>query len=168
MVLRHLRIAIGPALVCAAAAGYASQTARVIKGFDLPNADTFIERVIELTNAERSKCNLPPLRHEATLDKSSTWLAQDMADNNYFEHTDRLGRSIGRRMTAFGYESWSMVGENIAAGCKSPEDVVQAWMQSPGHRENILRPDFNEIGIGFVQSSKNPYHYFWVQDFGKR
>lgn len=132
------------------------------------SADAFAQKVVELTNAERAKFGLPPLKRQPQLDASSTWLAEDMAENNYFEHTDRMGRTIGKRITFFGYDAWSMVGENIAAGCRTPEDVVEAWMQSPGHRENILRPEFSEIGIGFVRSEKNPYKFFWVQDFGKR
>lgn len=168
MVSQRLRLGLALGLMACSLMGFAKS------GLNSPllksgvNAEAFIQRVVDLTNAERAKIGLAPLTRAASLEKSSAWMAQDMADNNYFEHTDRLGRSIGKRMTSFGYEAWTMVGENIAAGCKTPEEVVEAWMQSPGHRENILRPEFTEVGIGFVVSEKNPYHYFWVQDFGKR
>src|SRR5919109_1185606 len=65
-----------------------------------------------------------------------------------------------------GYTGWSAIGENIAAGYPTPEAVVAGWMSSPGHRANILSPNFTEIGIGLAQGGK--YGSYWTQDFGTR
>jgi len=128
----------------------------------------FESAVMQLTNEARANYGLAPLRRNANLDQSSTWLAQDMAEHGYLEHTDRIGRSVGKRVTAFGYIEWRRVGENIAAGCLTPQEVVTGWMNSPGHRANILSPEFTEIGIAYTVNPNDKFRHYWVQDFGKR
>lgn len=128
----------------------------------------FAERVLELTNQERSKAGLQPLVLEDHLSASAQWKAQDMADRNYFDHADGSGRDFVDRAEQYGYADWTYLGENIAAGQRNPEEVVQEWMASPGHRKNILKPQFHEIGIGYATEAHSSYKRYWVQEFGTR
>ncbi len=131
-------------------------------------------RVVELVNAERAARGLPPLKRVTLLDDASRYHAKDMADDNYFEHDsyDRSGSSLVKvcawsgRISSY-YPGWSNLGENIAAGYSTPESVMNGWMNSDGHRANILRDTFWEIGVGYYEGGGNYYRY-WVQDFGKR
>src|SRR5436305_2302100 len=99
----------------------------------------FAQRVLELTNYQRAKAGLPPLSFETRLSNSARWKAEDMAKRNYFDHADGKGRDFIDRATDYGYRDWHYLGENIAAGQTSPEEVVAEWMASPGHRKNILK-----------------------------
>jgi uncharacterized protein YkwD len=124
-----------------------------------------VQRVLELMNDERAKAGLPPLKLVEKLCVSARWHAMDMAVGNYFEHVDRQGRTPGQRMASFGYR-YSYCGQNIAGGQKTPDEVVEAWMKSPHHRENILRSEFKEVGIAFVENTNSKFGKYWVQDFG--
>jgi uncharacterized protein YkwD len=124
-----------------------------------------VQRVFELMNAEREKAGLPDLKLCDKLCVSARWHAMDMAVGNYFEHVDRQGRTPGQRIQSFGYR-FHYCGQNIAGGQKSPEEVVDAWMKSPGHRENILRPEFKEVGIALVENANSKFGTYWVEDFG--
>ncbi|MGG0487207.1 CAP domain-containing protein [Priestia aryabhattai] len=121
----------------------------------------YAKQVVNLVNQERSKAGLKPLTINNTLTKSAQAKAQDMHDKKYFDHTSPTYGSPFQEMTTFGYK-YSYAGENIAQGQKTPSEVMTAWMNSQGHRENILNPNFTEIGVGYV--SDNSY---WVQQFGK-
>jgi uncharacterized protein YkwD len=88
-----------------------------------------------------------------------------MATNNYFSHNSQNGKTPFQRMTEAGYH-WSMAAENIAAGQKTPQAVVTAWMNSQGHRENILNCGLKQIGVGYATSSTSRYGTYWTQDFG--
>jgi uncharacterized protein YkwD len=126
------------------------------------------DRILELTNLERERAGLRPLRQQQSLVGAAKWLAENMASRSYFNHTDHLGRSAAQRVGDFGYLGWTAFGENIAAGKREPEDVVSLWMGSPKHRQNILNPTFTEIGIGYVAHSGSLYGSYWVQTFGAR
>ncbi len=128
--------------------------------------DAAAQQVFNLTNAERAKAGLAPLRLNATLISSAGWFAQDMLDNHVqnLSHTDSQGRDAPARIEAFGYR-WLYYAENIAVGYPSPDAVVAGWMASPGHRENILNPMLTEIGIGHAPNGGWDY---WVEDFGTR
>lgn len=128
----------------------------------------FTKRLLELTNLERARAGLGPLAASPLLTDAAMWMAGDMAAGGYFDHLDRQGRRVGSRVYDFGYRAWKHVGENIAAGQQSPEDVFSNWMASPGHRRNILNPAFTEIGIGYAASSQGAYGTYWVQTFGHR
>lgn len=117
--------------------------------------------LLVLTNQERARYGLAPLRASPILNNAASWHAQDMAVFGYFDHTDSLGRSFDQRLRDFGYDRYTRVGENIYRGSTSPVDALEAWMNSPGHRTNILNPDFTEMGVGV-------YGVYWVQDFGNR
>ncbi|MDP9382060.1 MAG: Ig-like domain-containing protein, partial [Chloroflexota bacterium] len=124
--------------------------------------------VVERTNRERAALGLPPLKLQPNLRNSGMWFAQDMADNQYYSHTDRFGRSPSTRMFQFGYANSTITGENIASGQQTPADVVTAWMNSPGHRANILNADFREIGVGYGFNTQDAQKRRWVQNFGAR
>lgn len=132
-----------------------------------PTPTSFEFQVIVLTNAEREKRGLGPLVLHPVLMNSARWMAEDMAAKGYFDHTDSLGRGVGLRAEAFGYD-YRIVGQNIAAGHLSARDVVDDWMKSPGHRANILRPEFREIGVAYLPAQGSLYRRYWVLDFGVR
>ncbi|AJA48458.1 hypothetical protein CPAST_c23880 [Clostridium pasteurianum DSM 525 = ATCC 6013] len=118
--------------------------------------------VIKLVNVERSKNGLAPLKANAELSKVATAKAQDMIDKNYFSHTSPTYGSPFDMMKKFGI-NYSAAGENIAYGQKTPSDVMNGWMNSPGHKANILNSNFTEIGVGMVKDTNGtPY---WVQMF---
>ena len=129
---------------------------------------SFIQRVLELTNRERAKAGLQPLKLDTELSASAGWKAEDMAKRDYFDHADGGGRDFVDRAEQYGYRDWTYLGENIAAGQTTPEEVVQEWMASPGHRRNILKPQYKEIGLGFALSDTSDYKDYWVQEFGTR
>ncbi|MFU0823602.1 CAP domain-containing protein [Clostridium sp.] len=118
--------------------------------------------VIKLVNAERSKNGLAPLKANAELSKVAVAKAQDMIDKNYFDHNSPTYGSPFDMMKKFGI-SYMAAGENIAYGQRTPSDVMNAWMNSSGHRANILNANFTEIGVGMVKKADGtPY---WVQMF---
>lgn len=125
-----------------------------------------VQRVFELMNEERAKVGLPPLRLAEKLCVTARWHAMDMAANDYFEHVDRHGRTPGKRLSSFGYR-YAYCGQNIAAGQRTPEEVVRAWMESPAHRDNILRSQFTEVGIALANNRNSRFGTYWVQDFGR-
>jgi uncharacterized protein YkwD len=123
-------------------------------------------QVLALTNQERAKAGCGPLRTNKALTNAAEAHAADMVDQHYFAHDSLDGRSPFDRMKAAGFRGGAMA-ENIAAGYSSPAAVVEGWMNSPGHRANILNCTYTMIGIGYdsgqVQSGMNGS---WVQDFG--
>lgn len=117
------------------------------------------QQVIDLTNAERKKNGLPALKADSQLSGVAQKKSEDMRQNNYFSHTSPTYGSPFDMMRDFGV-SYKTAGENIAQGQQSPQEVVQAWMNSEGHRKNILSQDFTHIGIGY---DSNGHH--WTQMF---
>jgi uncharacterized protein YkwD len=124
----------------------------------------FADQVIELVNTERTASGLQPLTTNELLRQAAQDYAQRMADLGFFSHTDPYtGQQPWDRAKAAGY-SWSYIGENIAAGQRSPQEVMNSWMNSPGHRENILSPNVTEIGVGVYKGGS--VGMYWVQLFG--
>lgn len=117
-------------------------------------------RVVELVNIERAKVGLHKLSLWTELSNVAMEKSKDMATFNYFSHTSPNYGSPFDMMKSFGI-LYRAAGENIAYGQESPERVVQAWMNSQGHKENILRPEFNRIGIGVYFNR----YYYWTQLF---
>lgn len=111
---------------------------------------------------ERSFGPAPPVRLSETLASVAFGHAADMAKHNYFEHEDLAGHSPADRVRAVGYRE-KLVGENIAYGPKSPEEVVQGWLESPGHCENIMDPRFAEMGIAYAAGQASRRGLYWVQ-----
>lgn len=119
-------------------------------------------QVVDLINAERAKQGLQPLENDWQLARVARFKSEDMRDNNYFSHTSPTYGSPFDMMQSFGI-SYGYAGENIAAGQTSPSAVVQAWMNSAGHRANILNANYTKIGVGFAQGGS--YGYYWTQEF---
>lgn len=116
-------------------------------------------RVIELTNAQRRQNGLPELKADTQLNSVAQRKSVDMMQNNYFSHTSPTYGSPFDMMRDFGV-TYNTAGENIAQGQKTPEQVVDSWMKSPGHRQNILNPKFTHIGVGY-----EPSGHHWTQMF---
>ena len=131
-----------------------------------PNASTsadsvsaYEKKVVELVNAERAKYGLSALTLNAELSAVARAKSQDMKDKNYFSHTSPTYGSPFDMMKSFGIK-YKTAGENIAYGYRTPEAVVNGWMNSEGHRANILNASFKEIGVGYVASGN-----YWTQMF---
>ncbi|WP_345043883.1 CAP domain-containing protein [Streptomyces sannanensis] len=123
---------------------------------------SYVRQVIALLNREREKHGCGPLRADSHLRTAAQRHSDDMAARGFFSHTNPDGTDPGRRITVTGYE-WSTYGENIAVGQKSPEQVMKSWMDSPGHRANILNCAFKDVGIGIHFGPGGPW---WTQNFG--
>ncbi|WP_428910084.1 CAP domain-containing protein [Niallia sp. Krafla_26] len=123
------------------------------------SVSAFEQKVVELTNQERAKNGLPALTLDVELSKVAREKSNDMRTKNYFSHNSPTYGSPFDMMKAYGI-SYRTAGENIAMGQRSPEEVVQAWMNSQGHRENIMNPNFTHIGVGHVSSGN-----YWTQMF---
>ncbi|MEV4427891.1 sigma-70 family RNA polymerase sigma factor [Streptomyces sp. NPDC049602] len=121
------------------------------------------QQVISLVNSERAKAGCGPLAEHPLLTKAAQGHSDDMAARDFFDHTNPDGDGPGERITAAGY-TWSAYGENIAKGQTTAAQVMESWMNSPGHRANILNCDFKEIGVG-IHTAGGPY---WTQAFGSR
>jgi uncharacterized YkwD family protein len=119
--------------------------------------------VFFLTNKERENVNKEPLALNADLSHVAAKKSLDLYENNYFDHTSPKYGTPFNMLEAFGF-NYHLAGENIAAGQPTGSAVVQAWMDSPGHRENMLKSDFEEIGIGYVKK-KDQYRTYWTQLF---
>lgn len=119
----------------------------------------FEQEVVELTNVEREKYQLQPLQVDGTLSKVAREKSKDMRVNRYFDHQSPVYGSPFDMMQQFGV-TYRTAGENIAMGQRSPQEVVQAWMNSEGHRANILNPNFTHIGVGFDENGN-----YWTQQF---
>lgn len=125
----------------------------------LDNRDDIRVQVCKLVNIERTQAGLGPIKLERVHSISAQKHAKDMQDFNYFSHSSRDGRSPFDRMEEDGI-SYMTAAENIAQGQRSAEQVVKAWMNSPGHRMNILEVSYRKMGIGFIANG-----FYWVQNF---
>lgn len=123
---------------------------------------SYEKQVVDLVNQERAKAGLSPLTENAALSNVAEVKAEDLRDNNYFSHTSPVYGSPFDMMKQFGIK-YTTAGENIAKGQRSPEEVMNGWMNSEGHRANILNSSFTEIGVGYVTDSNG--NTYWVQMF---
>ena len=140
-----------------AVAGYRSECTE-------PGAEPELsDRVLELVNEVRLAEGLEPLTTNDTLREVAESYACEMVDEGFFAHENPVtGMGPGERLTASGYIYYSM-GENLAVGQVTPEEVVDAWMDSPRHRLNILADDWREVGIAVRNGGA--YGWYWVQEF---
>jgi uncharacterized YkwD family protein len=116
------------------------------------------QKVVDLTNQERAKNGLSALKVDLSLSKMARDKSQDMSTNHYFSHTSPTYGSPFEMMKKYGI-TYRYAGENIAMGQRTPEEVVTAWMNSEGHRKNILSPNFTSIGVGYVADGD-----YWTQE----
>jgi uncharacterized protein YkwD len=154
------------------------------------SSTSYEQQVVEIVNQKRwDNGNLPPLKQVTELHDSSETHSTNMAQRDFFAHCDLDPPHTlpWDRMTAAGY-TWWYAGENIAAGQTTPSAVMTTWMNSSGHRSNILSTTFREIGVGYVEQSSDtgnvrndlngdcavdssnngPYEHYWTQNFGTR
>ncbi|MFD5102124.1 sigma-70 family RNA polymerase sigma factor [Streptomyces albidochromogenes] len=123
---------------------------------------SFAQQVTALVNTERGKNGCGPVSQNSRLDTAAQRHSADMAARDFFDHTNPDGAGPGERVTDAGY-AWSTYGENIAMGQRTPAQVMESWMNSSGHRANILNCSFKEIGVGMHDASGGPW---WTQVFG--
>ena len=129
-----------------------------------PSTDfsSYQQQVLDLVNAERTKRGISALTLDSNLSSVATKKSQDMVNKNYFDHTSPTYGSPFDMMKQFGI-SYRTAGVNIAKGQKTPQEVVTAWMNSEGHRKNILNPNFTNLGVGIAKDSKGTT--YWTQMF---
>ncbi len=164
---RHALALVLAAAVLALPAGPAALAApgpAAVEGPPTGSLRQAAHQVILLVNGKRAAHDCPGVRWNAALQRAAQRHADDMAARRFFGHTDPDGADPGARITAAGY-SWSAYGENIAVGRPTPAAVMKDWMNSPGHRRNILRCDLTDIGVGLREGTGGPW---WTQDFAAR
>lgn len=125
----------------------------------------YAQKVVDLTNQERRANGCPDLAANDKLAYAARVHTNDMARNNYFSHRGSNGSNGGQRISAQGY-SWQTWAENIAAGYPSAEATVKGWMNSSGHRANILNCSLRDVGVGYTASSGSKYSNYVTQNFG--
>ncbi|ALC92237.1 sporulation protein [Bacillus sp. FJAT-18017] len=143
--------AAAPAPVKQAAPAPAKQASSALSAYE--------QQVVTLTNQERAKAGLPALKIDENLSKVAREKSRDMGAKNYFSHTSPTYGSPFDMMKQFGI-SYRTAGENIAMGQRTPQEVVTAWMNSEGHRKNIMSADFTHIGVGHIENGN-----YWTQMF---
>ena len=130
---------------------------------NIPTIDTSVtdyeNEVVRLVNQERVKNGLSALTQDWELSRVARFKSQDMKDNSYFSHTSPIYGSPFDMIKNFGI-SYRAAGENIAKGQATPQAVVNTWMNSSGHRANILNKSYKKIGVGYVSDGR-----FWTQMF---
>ncbi|ABN51538.1 MAG TPA: LysM peptidoglycan-binding domain-containing protein [Hungateiclostridium thermocellum] len=135
---------------------------------NIPNIDDIKAQeneVIRLVNVERAKKGLPALKANWQLSRVARYKSEDMANKGYFSHTSPTYGSPFKMMEDFGIK-FTAAGENIAMGQQTARDVMNAWMNSPGHRNNILSPSFTKIGVGLAKGPNG--RLYWTQMFIKK
>ncbi|PPA69052.1 SafA/ExsA family spore coat assembly protein [Jeotgalibacillus proteolyticus] len=131
----------------------------------IPSVSSFVsveEEVVSLVNQERAKNGLKPLKGDWELSRVARFKSEDMRDKNYFSHTSPSYGSPHQMIRDFGL-TYRASGENIAAGQTSAQAVFTAWMNSSGHRQNILSPSYTHIGVGYAKGGS--YGHYWTQMF---
>ncbi|MFC9233383.1 CAP domain-containing protein [Streptomyces decoyicus] len=125
-------------------------------------AAAFAQKVVELVNAQRAQHGCGPLTVDPHIQAAAQAHSDDMAARNYYEHNTPEGVDPGTRMTKAGFQ-WGSWAENIFKSPKDPSTAVKGWMDSPGHRDNILNCSYTSTGVGVNLSANGPW---WTQDFG--
>lgn len=127
------------------------------------------QTAISLLNIERTSRGIPALKVSPALQATAEWMAADLPLNTtsaILTHTDTLGRDIRARFNAFGYSPNSAIRENLNLGQATPAASIQAWMDSPPHRDNNLATDVTMVGLALVVRPGTPYIYYWALTFG--
>jgi uncharacterized protein YkwD len=136
----------------------------------LPNYLTDLMNAINAARATARTCGsqsyaaTTPLAWNDKLLAAAAAHSQDMAQNNYFAHSSQNGTTFDKRITSAGY-NWSAAGENIAAGYRTVSDVMQGWLKSEGHCQNIMSPGFKEVGVACVKgAASSAFSSYWTMD----
>jgi uncharacterized protein YkwD len=134
-----------------------------------------LARVLALANEARAharRCGgqafgaAPPVSWSPGLERAAAGHAQDMAAHAFLDHRGRDGSTPAQRITRAGYR-WRAVGENVASGQVTPQEVVEDWLRSPGHCANLMNPDFTEMGVAYEVNMDAKAVVFWAQEFGR-
>lgn len=132
----------------------------------LRDLDRVRAEVLARVNEARRKAGLKPLRSDPLLDRAAQRHAEDMLARGYFAHESPEDKTVRERAKAAGYD-WRTIGENVAEGQFTVDEVMTTWLNSPGHRRNILDPRFEELGVGLALGRANGrYRVLWAQAFG--
>ena len=163
-------VALATPVVAGAPAVYAQEPGSE-PGADIITQDEGYElEVIRLVNQERVSRGLHPLRRNSSLTNAARDHNRDMIDNNFFDHTGSNGSTPSERACSRGYEPYGWgacyVGENIGGGYSSPTSVFNGWMGSQGHRDNMLNPDYREIGVG--DTTGGTWGHYWTMNLGSQ
>jgi uncharacterized protein YkwD len=126
---------------------------------------TLQQRMLAAVNAERAKVGKSPLCTNVKLQKAAQLHSDDQAANNFMDHKSSNGSTMQSRIEAQKF-NWNSLGENVAAGQVDVTAVMVAWMNSPGHKANILG-DYKFFGMGYAQNAKGTFKHYWTQDFAK-
>ncbi|GMF21816.1 unnamed protein product [Phytophthora fragariaefolia] len=125
----------------------------------------FQTEMLNAINKERTSRGLAALCMNKKLENAAQGHSNDMAANNYLSHKGSDNSTMSQRIKAAGYDR-TACGENVAAGHTSVKQVVEAWMASKRHRENILRAKFTMFGCGYAYNENSDYQHYWTQNFG--
>ncbi len=129
------------------------------------SGDALRGEILRLVNVERERAGLTPVVHDQTLEDQATQYACEMIHYDFFAHENPFtGTQLRDRAEEFGYE-YVMIGENLAAGQSTAAQVMNEWMNSEDHRDNILNPYFTELGVGIRTGGR--FGTYWVQEFGQ-
>ena len=143
---------------------------RQIGGVKPKRFKRFIRKILKITNRQRRKRGFKPLRMNNKLQEIAQSHSRDMAVNDIFSHTGLDGSSIGDRLRRINYDFW-YAAENIAVGSATPRRAMNQWLNSPGHRSNILNPRIKDIGIGYYYMPNDEgtqrWGHYWTQTFGQ-
>ena len=123
------------------------------------NTQSYAQRILDLVNIERRKAGVKPLVLSDELMMAAAVRSQEVT--KVFSHTRPDGTPFSSIVSRHGRR----IGENIGGGYQTPEEVVDGWMHSEGHRKNILHPDFTELGVGYTYEENSQYKHYWVQIF---
>jgi uncharacterized protein YkwD len=135
---------------------------------------SFEDEVLRLLNLERfvgGVCggvvmgSSGPLEMDEVLRGVARSYSARMADQDFFDHVDPQGNGPSDRVAASGFTGAAPIGENIAEGYATPQEVMNGWMASPGHCANILEPSYGVIGIGYYFAEADPFRHYWTQNF---
>ena len=129
--------------------------------------DPVEQDLVARINAFRAARNLPTLVVSDTLTSAAKWMSTDMGSRNYFAHTSLDGRSPTQRMADAGYPAFgTWTGEDLAAGFTTPSEVLNGWINSPGHYAVLVNAQYHAIGVGRGFASGSTYGWYWTADFG--
>lgn len=147
--------------------GNATQPAPSTAPAQQPALDGEENQFLQLINQYRASKGLGNLSLSDSLNSAARWMSNDMANKNYFSHTDSQGREFFKRIADFGFKPFTQ-GENIAAGYSYDKAAaaLEAWKNSPGHNANMLNGNYSVIGIARAYTPNSTYHWYWTTDFG--
>ncbi|KUF88238.1 hypothetical protein AM588_10001748 [Phytophthora nicotianae] len=129
----------------------------------VPSGD-YYSAMLTAVNAARAKQGVPALCMNKKLQAAAQRHSDDMAKNNYMAHDGADGSTMSQRITEAGYE-WDGCAENVAAGQEEVDSVMQGWLDSPGHYENIMNRDYTMFGTAYSYNKDTTYGIYWTQDF---